>query len=82
MAAAPALAPRTYPILRSSSLFLLDALALFAHEQLTRDELEAKLADLLDKERAQMKSTLITEVHEMRRATLTPGTPAEIVNRD
>ena len=69
-------------MLRSSSLFLLDALALFAHEQLTRDELPAELAHLVDKQRAQMKSTLVMEVHEIRWATPTPGTPAEIVNRD
>ena len=69
-------------MLRSSSLFLLDALALFAREQLTRDELETEVADLVDKQRAQMKSTLMIEVHEIRRATLSPGTPAEIVSRD
>ena len=61
---------------------LLDSLALFADEQLTRDEFEAELAELVDEQRAQMKSTLMIEVHEMRRVTLTPGTPAEIVNRD
>ena len=66
----------------SSSLFSLDALALFRHEQPTRDELEAELADLVDKQRAQMKSTLMFEVHEIRWAILSPGTLAEIVNRD
>lgn len=45
--------------------------ALFAHEQLTGDELEAELADLVDKQRSQIESTLMSEVHEMRRATLT-----------
>ncbi len=58
------------------------AVRLFAHEHLTRDELEAELADLVDKQRAQMKSTLMIEVHEMRWAILSPGTLAEIVNRD
>lgn len=61
---------------------LLDSLALFADEQLTRDEFEAELTELVDEQRAQMKSTLMIEVHEMRRATLAPGTPAEIVNHD
>ena len=61
---------------------LLDSLALFADEQLTRDGLEAELAGLVDEQRAQMKSTLMIEVQEMRRVTLTPGTPAEMVNRD
>ena len=61
---------------------LLDSLALFADEQLTRDEFEAELAELVDEQRTQMKSALMIEVHEMRRVTLTPGTPAEIVNRD
>ncbi len=62
--------------------FLLDSLALFVDEQLTRDEFEAELAELVDEQRAQMKSMLMIEVHEMRRVTLAPGTPAEIVNRD
>ena len=58
--------PLTCPILRSSSPFLLDVVALFAHEQLTRDKLKAELADLVNKQRAQMKSTLMIEVHEIR----------------
>lgn len=60
---------------------LLDSLALFADEQLTRDELKAELVELVDEQRVQMKNTLMIEVHEMRRTTLTPGTPAEIVDR-
>ena len=61
---------------------LLDSLALFVDEQLTRDQFEAELAELVDEQRAQMKSALMVEVHELRRTTLTPGTPAEIVNRN
>ena len=61
---------------------LLDSLALFADEQFTRDEFEAELAGLVDEQRAQMKSTLMIEVHEMRRTTLTSGTPAEMANRN
>ena len=40
------------------------------------------MADLVDKRRTQIKSTLMIEVPEMRRATLNSGAPAEIVNRD
>ena len=61
---------------------LLDSFALFADELLTRDEFEAELTELVDEQRSEMKSALMIEVHELRRVTLTPGTPAEIVNRD
>lgn len=57
------------------------SLALFADERLTRDELKAELIELVDAQRAQMKSTLMVEVHEMRQTTVSPGTPAEIVDR-
>lgn len=40
------------------------------------------MADLVNKQRAQIKSTLMIEVLEMRRATLNPGVPAKIVNHD